>query len=109
MQPDAFQCPYATYSCTRRVAFEQAMDFDESCVGAMVGLAVLNLNERTRSRAGGNDESGSTGRQVELTREAIRLLSRAYALDGSNPLVCVLLADHLFYKKVRAVLFTRDS
>ena len=44
-----------------RVAFEQALDFDESCVGAMVGLAVLNLNERTRSRAGGNDESGSTG------------------------------------------------
>lgn len=85
-----------------RVAFEQALELDESCVGAMVGLAVLNLNERTRSRVGGGggDDARSTERQVELLRDAIKLLSRAYALDCANPLVCVLLADHLFYKKV---------
>jgi len=31
-----------------RMAFERALELDENCVGALVGLAIMDLNAQTR-------------------------------------------------------------
>ncbi|CAL8078737.1 unnamed protein product [Calicophoron daubneyi] len=66
-----------------RLAFQRALDLDSECVGALVGLAILDLNEKTQ----------------DSIKQGVQKLSRAYNLDPTNPMVLNHLADHFFYKK----------
>ena len=45
-----------------REAFERALELNSQCVGALVGLAIMDLNEQTR----------------ESIQEGVKKLSRAY-------------------------------
>lgn len=66
-----------------RAAFERALELDDNCVGALVGLAIMDLNAQTR----------------ESIQEGVKRLSTAYTIDHSNPVVLNHLANHFFYKK----------
>ncbi|VDM34900.1 unnamed protein product [Hydatigera taeniaeformis] len=66
-----------------RLAFQRALDLDVESVEALVGLAVLDLNEKTQ----------------ESIKQGVQKLSKAYNLDPTNPMVLNHLADHFFYKK----------
>ncbi|XP_011403140.1 PREDICTED: RNA polymerase-associated protein CTR9 homolog [Amphimedon queenslandica] len=66
-----------------RLAFTRALDLEPQCVGALVGLAILELN---------NQQHDSIKRGVEL-------LSKAYTIDSVNPMVLNHLANHFFFKK----------
>lgn len=66
------------------MAFERALQLDPQCVGALVGLAILELNTKT----------------LESIKNGVQLLSKAYTIDASNPMVLNHLANHFFYKKV---------
>lgn len=63
-----------------RAAFERALELDKDCVGALVGLAIMDLN-------------------AQSIQDGVRKLSRAYSIDASNPMVLNQLANHFFYKK----------
>ena len=76
----------------RRCAFERALQLDAQCVGALVGLAVLELNAR------GTDPV----KNAESTKNGVQLLSKAYSIDPANPMVLNHLANHFFYKEVSA-------
>merc|ERR1712088_1250613 len=65
------------------MAFERALELDDNCVGALVGLAIMDLNAQTR----------------ESIQEGVKKLSIAYAIDPQNPMVLNHLANHFFYKK----------
>jgi len=69
-----------------RAAFERALQLDGQCVGALVGLAILELNSKT----------------PESIKNGVQLLSKAYTIDSKNPMVLNHLANHFFYKKVIA-------
>ena len=66
-----------------RLAFERALFLDQKCVGALIGLAVLKLNQKV----------------PEMIKSGVMLLSKAYTIDPSNPMVLNHLANHFFYKK----------
>jgi RNA polymerase-associated protein CTR9 len=66
-----------------RLAFERALELDPDCVGAMVGIAVLQLNNQG----------------AESIRDGVQKLSRAYTIDSTNPMVLNHLANHFFFKK----------
>ncbi|XP_071509624.1 RNA polymerase-associated protein CTR9 homolog [Diadema antillarum] len=66
-----------------RLAFERALQLDPRCVGAIVGLAILEAN----------------GKAPDSIRKGVQLLSRAYTIDSSNPMVLNHLANHFFFKK----------
>lgn len=66
-----------------RLAFERALQLDPQCVGALVGLAILKLNIQ----------------EPEEIRNGVQMLSRAYQIDMSNPMVLNHLANHFFFKK----------
>ncbi|BHF72144.1 protein required for normal CLN1 and CLN2 G1 cyclin expression [Sparganum proliferum] len=66
-----------------RMAFQRALDLDPDSVKALVGLAILDLNEKTQ----------------ESIKQGVQRLSRAYNLDPTNSMVLNHLADHFFYKK----------
>ncbi|GFW04088.1 RNA polymerase-associated protein CTR9 homolog [Trichonephila clavipes] len=66
-----------------KLAFERALVLDSQCVGALVGLAVLELNNKT----------------PEAIRTGVQMLSKAYTIDSSNPMVLNHLANHFFFKK----------
>ncbi|GIY16839.1 RNA polymerase-associated protein CTR9 homolog [Caerostris darwini] len=66
-----------------RLAFERALTLDSQCVGALVGLAVLELNNKL----------------PEAIRSGVQMLSKAYTIDSSNPMVLNHLANHFFFKK----------
>ena len=68
-----------------RAAFERAKELDPKCVGAWLGLAIMDLNTQTKDSIG----------------EGVRNLSQAYQIDQRNPNPMVLnhLANHFFYKK----------
>ena len=66
-----------------RLAFERALQLDQNCVGALVGLAVLQLNEQT----------------PDSIRSGVQKLSKAYTIDSGNPMVLNHLANHFFFKK----------
>lgn len=66
-----------------RQAFERCLELDPQCVGALVGLAILELNTRT----------------TEAIKRGVQLLSQAYQLDQQNPMVLNHLANHFFFKK----------
>lgn len=66
-----------------RLAFERALALDSQCIGALVGLAILELNLKT----------------PEAIRNGVQMLSKAYTIDSSNPMVLNHLANHFFFKK----------
>ena len=70
-----------------RLAFERALEMDPQCVGALVGLAVLELNNKTQ----------------ESIMNGVQKLSKAYTIDSANPMVLNHLANHFFYKKVSKI------
>ncbi|XP_070564627.1 RNA polymerase-associated protein CTR9 homolog [Ptychodera flava] len=65
-----------------RLAFERALMLDPMCVGAIVGLAILELNSKDPD-----------------IKKGVQLLSKAYTIDSSNPMVLNHLANHFFFKK----------
>lgn len=67
-----------------RLAFERALELDGMCVGALVGLAVLELNEK----------------KPENIRRGVQMLSKAYNIDSTNPMVLNHLGNHFFFKQV---------
>ena len=70
-----------------RLAFQRALDMDANCVGALVGLAIIELNEKTQN-------------SIKI---GVQLLSKAYGIDSTNPMTLNHLANHFFYKKVGSV------
>lgn len=62
-------------------AFLRALVIDPQCVGALAGLAVIELNKKT---------SFSIKRGMDY-------LSRAYRINPTDAMVLTLLADHFFY------------
>ncbi|MBN3293001.1 CTR9 protein, partial [Polypterus senegalus] len=66
-----------------RLAFSRALELNPKCVGALVGLAVLELNNK----------------EADSIKNGVQLLSRAYTIDPSNPMVLNHLANHFFFKK----------
>ncbi|XP_071551015.1 RNA polymerase-associated protein CTR9 homolog [Panulirus ornatus] len=66
-----------------RLAFERALELDGMCVGALVGLAVLELNEK----------------KPENIRRGVQMLSKAYNIDSTNPMVLNHLGNHFFFKQ----------
>ena len=66
------------------MAFERALMLDSQCVGALIGLAVLELNHKTQ----------------DSIKNGVQLLSKAYTIDSTNPMILNHLANHFFYKKV---------
>ncbi|CAF1180570.1 unnamed protein product [Rotaria sordida] len=65
------------------LSFNRAIDIDPKCVGALVGLAILELNMKTPASI----------------RNGVVKLSRAYQYDPQNPMVLNHLANHFFFKK----------
>lgn len=68
-----------------RMAFERALQLDSQCVGALIGLAILELNSKTQ----------------DSIKNGVQLLSKAYTIDSTNPMILNHLANHFFYKKVK--------
>ncbi|CAG9855506.1 unnamed protein product [Phyllotreta striolata] len=66
-----------------RLAFERALELDPKCVGALVGLAILKLNLQ----------------QPESIKAGVQMLSKAYNIESSDPMVLNHLANHFFFKK----------
>ena len=66
-----------------KLAFQRALEIDPGCVGALIGLAIIELNNR------------SDAPSIKL---GVELLSKAYSLDPTNPIVLNHLANHFFYK-----------
>ena len=66
-----------------KTAFERALELDPACVGALVGIAIIELNNKS----------------TESTKLGVEMLSKAYAIDPTNPIVLNHLANHFFYKK----------
>ncbi|XP_034476135.1 RNA polymerase-associated protein CTR9 homolog [Drosophila innubila] len=66
-----------------RRAFELALANNGRCLNALLGMAQLKLNERTRP----------------ANEEAMNLLSAAYELNQRHPLVLSWLANHLYYSR----------
>ncbi|CAF0874480.1 unnamed protein product [Didymodactylos carnosus] len=65
------------------LSFNRAIQIDPKCVGALVGLAILELNQKRN----------------ESIRNGVTKLSRAYQIDPQNPMVLNHLANHFFFKK----------
>lgn len=68
-----------------RAAFERALQLDPQCVGALVGLAISRINRQ----------------ETDDIRAGVNMLSKAYSIDSTNPMVLNHLANHFFFKKVR--------
>merc|ERR1711962_418945 len=66
-----------------RLAFDRALALDQNCVGALVGPAVLQLNDQA----------------PESIRSGVQKLSKAYTIDSGNPMVLNHQANHFFFKK----------
>jgi len=66
-----------------RLAFSRCLQLDNKNVGAIVGMAVLDINSNS----------------VEKIRKGTTMLSTGYRLDSTNPMVLNRLADHFFFKK----------
>ena len=78
-------CYLHTLHLATRIAFTRALEIQADCVGALIGLALMKLNNK----------------HGEDIKNGVILLSRAYAIDPANPMVLNHLANHFFYKKVR--------
>lgn len=62
-------------------AFLRALSLNRQSVGALTGLALIELNKKTG---------------ISIKR-GIEYLSRAYKINPNEPMVLILLADHFFY------------
>ena len=69
-----------------RLAFERTLELEPRCVGALVGMAILELNSK----------------QHDSIKKGVELLSKAYTIDSSSPMILNHLANHFFFKKVSA-------
>lgn len=67
-----------------KLAFQRALELDPQCVGALVGLSILKLNLH----------------EPDSNRLGVQMLSKAYTIDATNPMVLNHLANHFFFKKV---------
>lgn len=65
------------------LAYERAIELNPKCIGALVGMAIHNMNIREK----------------DSIRLGVQLLSRAYSVDPTNPMVLNHLADHFFFKR----------
>jgi hypothetical protein len=74
------------------LAFERALDLDSSCVGALVGLAILQLNQQ----------------EPDSIKSGVQMLSKAYTIDSTNPMVLNHLANHFFFKKASIIHLMRS-
>lgn len=66
-----------------QLAFERTLNLDPSCVNAMVGLSIMKLNSQTDDNI----------------KSAVNMLSKAYTIDSTNPMVLNHLSNHFFFKK----------
>jgi RNA polymerase-associated protein CTR9 len=68
------------------LAFERTLQLDAKCVGALVGLAIMEMNSHTQAGI----------------RHGVQLLGQAYQLlEGKHDsMVLNLLANHFFFTKV---------
>ena len=97
-----------------RLAFNRALELEPSCVGALVGLSVLELNNKQVSFL--PKISSYTvftflfnyrcfpSVQHESIKKGVELLSKAYTIDSANPMVLNHLANHFFFKKVQLTI-----
>ncbi|KAK0070685.1 hypothetical protein PV325_000194, partial [Microctonus aethiopoides] len=53
-----------------QLAFQRALELDDQCVGAIVGLSILDINKQQR----------------ETIRSGVQMLSKAYTIDSTNPM-----------------------
>lgn len=65
------------------LAYEKALELNGKCTGALVGMAIHHMNLREK----------------DSIRIGVQLLSRAYSVDPTNPMVLNHLADHFFFKR----------
>eukprot|EP00118_Oscarella_pearsei_P009930 m.58713 g.58713 ORF g.58713 m.58713 type:complete len:1092 (+) comp34825_c0_seq5:588-3863(+) len=66
-----------------RMAFERTLALDPRNVPAHVGLAIIEFNDK----------------ETDAIKKGVQLLTRAYTIDPSNPMVLNHLANHFFFKK----------
>jgi RNA polymerase-associated protein CTR9 len=66
-----------------RMAFQRCLELEPRCVGALVGMSILELNSKHH----------------DSIKKGVELLSKAYTIDSSSPMVLNHLADHFFFKK----------
>lgn len=62
-------------------AFLKALSLDPKCIGALTGLAVIELNRKTNYSI----------------KRGMDYLSKAFRIEPTDPMVLTLLADHFFY------------
>uniref|UniRef100_A0A1I8AE63 TPR_REGION domain-containing protein n=1 Tax=Steinernema glaseri TaxID=37863 RepID=A0A1I8AE63_9BILA len=67
-----------------REAFERALELNNECVPALIGIAIIDQNTLIR----------------EAVQSSIMSMSQAYKLDSENPMVLNHLANHFFCKNV---------
>jgi RNA polymerase-associated protein CTR9 len=65
------------------LAYDRALELNAQCTGALIGMSILSMNNRDR----------------DSIRLGVQLLSTAYTVDPSNPMVLNHLADHFFFKR----------
>eukprot|EP01134_Creolimax_fragrantissima_P001688 CFRG1688T1 len=65
-----------------KLAFQRTLDLDNSNIGALTGLAVLNLN----------------GSEADDLLKGMRLIKHGYDLDPQNAIVLNVLANHYFHR-----------
>ena len=66
-----------------KLAFERALQLDSQCVGALIALSIMELNKKT----------------PDSIRKGVQMLSKAYSIDQTHPMVLNHLANHFFFKK----------
>lgn len=86
-----------------RDAFSRALELDSQCVGALVGLAILDLNTQVSLRfiepSPFRQSSPLRLQKRDNIQEGVKKLSKAYTTDSTNPMVLNHLANHFFFKK----------
>lgn len=75
-----------------KLAFKRALKMDKKCVGALIGGAVIELNDKT----------------PDSIKEGVRMLLQAYQYDKTDPMTLNLLADHFFLKNYSQFLSTGE-
>jgi hypothetical protein len=68
-----------------RIAFQRALELEPSNVGALVALAVLDINSNAVERG-------------------VRNLATAYRIDPNNPMLLNHLANHYFCREVGSLI-----
>lgn len=66
-----------------KAAFERTLELDHKCVAAFVGLAIIKLNSEN----------------IADIKLGVNILSKAYNIDETNPMVLNHLANHFFFKR----------